>query len=113
MRIVHEMALAKEQIRKTNLCRLYKSVTFWSENIHNDQTSYDPDLRKPKVQLLSNVTERFSIIEVPTNYWPLWETVLKAIKTANAISIRELRPLLVESNSEWLITSDCRYVYKK
>ena len=71
MRIVHEMALLKEQIRKINLCRLYKRVTFMSEIIHHDQTSYHSDLWKSDVKLSSNVTERFPIIEVPTNYWPL------------------------------------------
>ena len=84
-----------------------------SELFHHDNSSFHPDLRKSDIPLSLNIPEQFQIIEVSSNYWPLWENIISAVKFAYSISIRELGPLLIKSNSEWVITFDCQYVYRK
>ena len=37
MRIVHYMALSKDQIKKINLCRLFKRITFLSDILHHER----------------------------------------------------------------------------
>ena len=113
MRVIHDMALSKDQIHKLNLCRLYKKITFLSEILHHDGYSFHPDLWKPDMPIQANVTERFPIIEIPHSYWKLWRTVLQAARSANSIPIRRIGCLLTKTASRWLITKDCRYIYQR
>ena len=113
MRIIHDMALSKDQIKKLNLCRLKKQVTFLSEIFHHDKNSFHPDLWTPDIPLQSNIVERFPKIEVPRQYWDLWRTVLQSIKTSQTIAIRQIGILKHKDSVKWLITTDCRYVYGK
>ena len=90
MNIVHDMALSKDQIKKINLCRLFKRVTFISDTLHHERNQFIPDLWDPSVQLPINPKERFPIIQVPDNYWPLWTNVLKSIRSSHIIQIRNI-----------------------
>ena len=60
----------------------------------------------------ANVTERFPIIEIPSQYWTLWNTVLQAVRSAQSIPIRNIGKLITKSASQWLITTDCRYIHQ-
>ena len=113
MRIMHDMTLSKDQIKKFNLCRLKKQVTFLSEIFHHDKNSFHPDLWTPDMPLQSNIVERFPKIEVPRQYWDLWRTVLQSIKLSQTIAIRQIGILKHKDRAKWLITTDCRYVYCK
>ena len=89
MNIVHDMALSKDQIRQINQCRLFKRVTFISEILHHDLHDFHLDIWDPTKQMSSNINKRFPIIEMPKQYWPLWRTVLEAVRSANRIPIRD------------------------
>ena len=112
MRIVHDMTLSKEQIRKFNQCRLFKRITFLGETLHHDLRDPHPDLWDPTTSISSNINERFPLIEVPSHYWALWQTVLSAIHISQAIPIRNLGPLHTKSQAKWLASTDLRCVYQ-
>ena len=113
MKIIHDMALSKDQIRQINQCRLYKKITYLSEILNHDFQSFHPDLWEPNKKLESNVTERFPIIEVPKQYWDLWRNVITAVRSNNIITIKSFGSLHDKSSSRWLVSKDYRYIYKK
>ena len=113
MRIIHDMALSKDQIKKLNLCKLKKQVTFRSEIFHHGNNTFHPDVWTPDVPLQSNTVERFPKIENPRQYWDLWRTVLQAIKCPRPYQFDKQVLCNTKIVQKWLITTDCRYVYCK
>ena len=113
MKIIHDMALSRDQIRQINQCCLYKNITYLSEILNHDFQSFHPDLWEPNKKLESNVTKRFPIIEVPRQYWDPWKNVITAVRSNNIITINSFGKLHDKSSSRWLVSKDYRYIYKK
>ena len=81
---VLEINVPSSTISQFNLCRLFKEIHFVTDILDSQQRKLHPEIFRPAKRPFKHM--KWSVIQVPNNFWRTWEAIIKTIHMSMKVS---------------------------